>query len=122
MTSAILISTSVINPLTGFILPIVLVTIAALLLLASLILFFKRFYSMRVASTQRVALFKNNWWKLSILFLAPAIVTLFLIAGLFAPASFEIYFYLYGLLLSIIIAEAVIISIIRVLGINKQLD
>jgi hypothetical protein len=120
MTSAILISTSSVNPLAGFILPIILVSIAALLLVVSLILFFKRFYSMRVASTQRVALFKNNWWKLSILFLAPAVVTLFLIAGLFAPTSFEIYFYLYGLLVSIILAEAVIISIIRVLGINKQ--
>lgn len=120
MASAILISTSSVNPLAGFILPIILVSIAALLLVVSLILFFKRFYSMRVASTQRVALFKNNWWKLSILFLAPAVVTLFLIAGLFAPTSFEIYFYLYGLLVSIILAEAVIISIIRVLGINKQ--
>ena len=122
MTSAILISTSVINPFAGFILPVVLVTIAALLLLASLILFFRRFYSMRIASTQRVALFKSNWWKLSILFFAPTIVTIFLIAGLFAPSSFEIYFYLYGLLLSIILAEVIIISIIRVLGINKQLD
>lgn len=121
MSSAILISTSTVNPLAGFILPVVLVSIAALLLVVSLILFFKRFYSMRVASTQRVALFRSNWWKLSILFLSPTIVTVFLIVGLFTPTSFEIYFYLYGLLVSIIIAETVIISIIRVLGINKQL-
>ena len=121
MSSAILISTSAVNPLAGFILPIILVSIWALLLIVSLVLFFSRFSKMRVASTQRVALFKSNWWKISILFLSPGIVTFFLIAGLFTSPSFEIYFYLYGLLISIIIAESLVISIIRVLGRNQQL-
>ncbi|MCL4362464.1 MAG: hypothetical protein OH338_02415 [Candidatus Parvarchaeota archaeon] len=121
MTSAILISTSAVNPLAGFILPIILVSIGALLLVVSLVLFFRRFSKMRVASTQRIVLFKSNWWKISILFLSPGIVTFFLIAGLFTTPSFEIYFYLYGLLISIIIAESVVISIIRVLGKNQQL-
>ncbi|EEZ92952.1 MAG: hypothetical protein BJBARM4_0465 [Candidatus Parvarchaeum acidiphilum ARMAN-4] len=120
MTSAILINTSVVNPFTGFILPIVLVTVAALLLVISLALFFNKFSKMRVASTQRIALFKNNWWKISVLFLSPAIVTLFLIAGLFTSSLFEIYFYLYGLLITIIIAEVIILSILRVLGKNQQ--
>jgi TRAP-type C4-dicarboxylate transport system permease large subunit len=121
MTSAILINTSVVNPFTGFIIPIVLVSIAALLLVVSMALFFNRFSKMRVANTQRIALFKNNWWKISVLFLSPAIITLFLIAGLFTSPLFEIYFYLYGLLITIIIAESIIISIIIVLGKNQQL-
>lgn len=121
MSSAILISTSAVNPLAGFILPIILVSIGALLLVVSLVLFFRRFSKMRVANTQRVALFKSNWWKISILFLSPGIVTFFLIAGLFTSPLFEIYFYLYGLLISIIIAESVVISIIMVLGKNQRL-
>ena len=55
------------------------------------------------------------------LFLSLAIITLFLIAGLFTSPLFEIYFYLYRLLITIIIAESIIISIIRVLGKNQQL-
>ncbi len=118
MSNAVLLNPSLVNPLSGFIIPILLVVVVVLLLIVSLILFFKKFYSMRVANIQRIALFKNNWLKISLLFLTPGIITFFLVAGLFTSAILEVYFYLYGLLITIIIAESVIISIISVLAKN----
>ncbi|EFD93016.1 MAG: hypothetical protein BJBARM5_0271 [Candidatus Parvarchaeum acidophilus ARMAN-5] len=119
MSSAVLISLSSVNPLAGFIIPLILIILVSILLVVSLVFSFKRFYSNRVANIQRISLFKSNWWRVGVLFLMNSILTAFLIAGLFFSQQNELYFFLYGLLITLIVSEIFIISIFTLLS-RKQ--